>query len=162
MISQRQLCKRVFYDPHYFLAFGFGSGLAGFAPGTWGTMMAIPLYLLLLKLPSIAYLGVCILAFVYGCWVCGKVAKELGVHDYKGIVWDEVLGYWLTMFMIPVSLKAVVLGFVLFRIFDIIKPPPIRWVDRHVHGGVGIMLDDVLAAVPAWLILFISHKAGVL
>ena len=162
MISQRQLCKRVFYDPHYFLAFGFGSGLAGFAPGTWGTMMAIPLYLLLVKLPFGAYLGACVLAFIYGCWVCDKVAKELEVHDYKGIVWDEVLGYWLTMFMIPVSFKAVVLGFVLFRIFDIIKPPPIRWVDRHISGGFGIMFDDVLAAVPAWLVLFMCYKAGVL
>lgn len=162
MISHRQLCARVFQNPHYFFAFGFGSGLAPFAPGTWGTVMAVPLYFLLVNLSPMVYLGLCAIAFLYGCWISARVANDLQVNDYKGIVWDEIVGYCLTMFMIPVSLPAVLLGFILFRIFDIFKPPPIRWVDSHVKGGIGIMLDDVLAAVPAWIILYISYKAGIL
>jgi len=162
MISQRQLNARVFQDPNYFLAFGLGSGLIRYAPGTWGTVMAIPLYLLIANLSAISYLTVCMLAFIYGCWVCGKVANELGVHDYNGIVWDEVVGFWLTMFAIPVSFSSVILGFILFRVFDVIKPPPILWVDRYVGGGTGIMLDDVLAGIAAWIILFLCYQAGFL
>lgn len=153
MISQRALRQKVFQDMHYFTAFGFGSGLITPAPGTWGTLAAIPLYLLMVNLGAYTYMAICILAFAYGCWCCHKVSTELKVHDYKGIVWDEVVGYLLTMFLIPYSTSAVIVGFLLFRLFDILKPPPIRWIDKHVDGGFGIMLDDVLAAVPAWLIL---------
>lgn len=162
MISHRLMYARVFTDPHYFLAFGFGSGLAKYAPGTWGTLAAIPVYLLMSKLSPMLYLSLCIIAFIYGCWISGRVADDLDVHDYKGIVWDEVVGYWLTMFMIPATASSIILGFILFRIFDIIKPPPIRWVDQHVGGGLGIMLDDVLAALFAWIIMLGSYKAGFL
>ena len=162
MISKKALTRKVFQDPHYFTAFGFGSGLLAPAPGTWGTLAAIPLYLLMTDLSAYSYMTICILAFAYGCWACHKVSTELQVHDYKGIVWDEVVGYWLTMFLIPYSISALVLGFFLFRFFDILKPPPIRWIDKHVHGGIGIMLDDVLAAVPAWLILYLLTWTGIL
>jgi phosphatidylglycerophosphatase A len=94
-----------------------------------------------------------VLAFILGVWVSDKVSKDLGVHDYKGIVWDEVVGYLLTMFIAPKGLIWMLLGFILFRIFDICKPQPIGYIDQKVHGGMGIMLDDVLAAVPAWLII---------
>ena len=149
------LVNRVWQDPVYFIAFGFGSGLLPAAPGTWGTLAAIPLYLLLSGTHWSIYLILTALAFILGVWVSDKVSKELGVHDYKGIVWDEVVGYLLTMFLAPKGVIWMVLGFILFRIFDIWKPQPIGYIDQKVHGGLGIMLDDVLAAVPAWLIIHI-------
>jgi len=152
-MKQVNLATRVWQDPVYFIAFGFGSGLMPVAPGTWGTLAAIPIYLLLLHSHWAVYLFLTIMAFILGVWVSDKVTKDLGIHDYKGIVWDEVVGYLLTMFMAPKGLFWMVAGFILFRIFDIWKPQPIRYIDQKVHGGLGIMLDDVLAAVPAWLIL---------
>lgn len=150
---QINLTQRVWQDPVYYIAFGFGSGLMPFAPGTWGTLAAIPLYLLLWNCPWHSYLFITLISFLLGVWVSDKVTKDLGVHDYKGIVWDEVVGYLLTMFLAPKGLIWIVLGFILFRIFDIWKPQPIGYVDDKVHGGLGIMLDDVLAAVPAWIIM---------
>lgn len=152
-MNQIQLSSRVWQDPKYFIAFGFGSGLMPKAPGTWGTLAAIPLYLLIMNTSWMVYLGICVLAFILGVWVSDKVTNDLGVQDYKGIVWDEVVGYFLTMFLAPHGISWMVLGFVLFRIFDIWKPYPIRFIDTHVHGGLGIMLDDVLAAVPAWIVM---------
>lgn len=145
--------KHIWQDPVYFIAFGFGSGLMPKAPGTWGTLAAIPLYLLLMHCSWIVYLIVTLFAFILGIWVCDKVSKDLGVHDYKGIVWDEVVGYLLTMFLAPHGLFWIFCGFVLFRIFDIWKPQPIGYIDKKLQGGIGIMLDDVLAAVPAWIIM---------
>jgi phosphatidylglycerophosphatase A len=152
-MNQINLATRVWQDPVYFIAFGFGSGLMSVAPGTWGTLAAIPLYLLLLNSHWFVYLIVTLLAFILGVWVSDKVSRDLGVSDYKGIVWDEVVGYLITMFLAPQGLLWMLLGFVLFRIFDIWKPQPIRYVDQNVQGGLGIMLDDVLAALPAWLII---------
>lgn len=152
-MNQVNLVNRVWQDPVYFIAFGFGSGLMPVAPGTWGTLAAIPLYLLIMSCHWSVYLSLTILAFILGVWVSDKVSKDLGVHDYKGIVWDEVVGYLLTMFLAPKGLIWMLLGFILFRIFDIWKPQPIGYVDQKVHGGLGIMLDDVLAAIPAWLII---------
>ncbi|MCC5791545.1 MAG: phosphatidylglycerophosphatase A [Legionellaceae bacterium] len=162
MLSYVQMRIRVFQNPHYFMAFGFGSGLARFAPGTWGTLAAIPLYLLMAHLTPFSYAMLCLLGLLYGVWCCGYVADALGVHDYKGIVWDEIVGYWFTMALVPPSFAAVLWGFILFRFFDITKPPPIRWVDQQVHGGLGIMLDDVLAAVPAALMLWGMSAGGLL
>lgn len=147
------LKQRVFQDPVYFIAFGFGTGLLPIAPGTWGTLAAIPLYLLLLKAHWAVYLFLTFVLFILGVWVSDKVSNDLGVHDHSGIVWDEVVGYLLTMFLAPTGFWWIVLGFILFRIFDVWKPQPIRAIDKHVKGGFGIMLDDVLAAIPAWLIM---------
>lgn len=152
-MNQINLAKRVFQDPVYFIAFGFGSGLMSIAPGTWGTLAAIPLYLLCVEMHWAAYLFSTLLAFILGVWVCEKVTQDLGVHDYKGIVWDEIVGYLLTMFMVPKGWSWMLCGFILFRIFDIWKPQPIGYIDQKVHGGLGIMLDDVVAAVPSWLIM---------
>lgn len=152
-MNQTNLANRVWQDPAYFIAFGFGSGLMPFAPGTWGTLAAIPVYLLIMGSHWSIYLTFTLLAFILGVWVSDKVSDELGMHDYKGIVWDEVVGYLLTMFLAPQGIKWMLLGFILFRIFDIWKPQPIGYVDQKVQGGMGIMLDDVLAAIPAWLIL---------
>jgi phosphatidylglycerophosphatase A len=147
------LANRVWQDPVYFIAFGFGTGLMPVAPGTWGTLAAFPVYLLMLNTHWSIYLGLTLLAFILGVWVSDKVSKDLGVHDYKGIVWDEVVGYLLTMFLAPVGITWMITGFLLFRLFDIWKPQPIRLIDKKVHGGLGIMLDDVAAAIPAWLIM---------
>jgi phosphatidylglycerophosphatase A len=147
------ISNKVWCSPAYFIAFGFGSGLSPIAPGTCGTLAAIPLYLILSSQAWGIYFVFTVMAFVLGVVVSDTVSKDLGVHDYGGIVWDEVVGYLLTMFMVPKGALALVLGFLLFRLFDVWKPQPIGWVDQRVHGGFGIMIDDVLAAVPAWLIL---------
>lgn len=152
-MSIKNLSTKVWRDPVYFIAFGFGSGLMPIAPGTWGTLAAIPIYLLLMNLPLWMYAAITLLLFAIGVAASQKVTDDLGVHDYSGIVWDEVIGYLLTMIGMPISWVWMLLGFLLFRLFDIWKPFPIRWVDKKVHGGLGVMLDDVLAAVPAWIIL---------
>jgi len=153
MSGQNPTFPQLLRDPTMLLAFGFGSGLAPKAPGTFGTLAAIPFWWLMQGLPPAWYLGIVILTGLLGCYLCGTAAKKLGVHDHGGIVWDEMVGYWLTMFLAPVGWGWALYGFVLFRLFDIVKPPPINWVDRQVRGGVGIMLDDILAAVYAGLVL---------
>ena len=149
------LRKKVWQDPKYFIAFGFGSGLMPIAPGTWGTIAAIPIYLLIWPLHWLFYLLFVLVSFIMGIWLCGKVENEIGIHDYAGIVWDEVVGYLLTMAMVPPKLGWIIIGFLLFRLFDIWKPQPIKYVDQHINGGLGIMLDDLLAAVPALLIMHV-------
>lgn len=149
--------KQLFSHPANFFSFGFGSGLAPIAPGTFGTLAAIPFYLLLQYLPVTVYASVLVAAFLVGVYLCGATAKQLNCHDHPAIVWDEFVGYWLTMLCAPKHWLWVVLGFVFFRLFDIVKPWPIRWFDQHVHGGLGIMLDDVVAAVFALLALQSSY-----
>ncbi|MDO8706351.1 MAG: phosphatidylglycerophosphatase A [Sulfuricaulis sp.] len=137
----------------HFLAFGFGSGKAPVAPGTFGTLVAIPLYLLLRPVALPVYAVVVAAMFVIGVWLCRVTEQDLGVHDHSSIVWDEIVGYLITMFMAPAGWEWVVLGFFLFRLFDIWKPFPIRQLERRIHGGFGNMFDDALAAVYAWLVL---------
>ncbi len=147
-------------NPVHFLALGFGSGLIKPAPGTWGTLASVPVYFLLLALlPQglMPYMVVLILTFVVGVYLCGKTARDVGVHDHGAIVWDEFVGFWITMTLIPFSWLNIILGFVLFRFFDILKPWPIKLLDKHVHGGFGIMIDDVLAGVFAWAILYFGQ-----
>ena len=136
-------------DPGHLLSLGFGSGLAPRAPGTFGTLVAVPVYLLCAQLPLVTYLSVVVAAFVLGVYLCGRTARALDVHDHPGIVWDEVVGYLLTMAWAPSGWLWVVLGFICRRLFDILKPWPIRVLDRSVHGGLGIMIDDALAGVLA-------------
>jgi len=152
-MNAMHVSKKVWRDPAYFVAFGFGSGLMPVAPGTWGTLAAIPVYLLLVGHSLLVYLAFTFLAFCLGVWISDKVSRELGLHDYSGIVWDEIVGYLLTMTMAPIGLFWMLTGFLLFRLFDIWKPQPIRWIDEKIKGGLGIMLDDLLAALPAWLIM---------
>lgn len=135
---------------HHWLAYGFGSGLAPWAPGTFGTLAAVPLYLLMQGLPLAWYLGLLGVFFLMGVWACGKAARELNAHDPSAIVWDEFLGYLLTMAAAPSGWVWVAAGFVLFRFFDILKPWPIRELDRRVPGGFGVILDDLIAGVMAW------------
>lgn len=152
-MSTVKLSTRVWNDPVYFIAFGFGTGLMAKAPGTWGTLAAIPVYLILAGTAWWVYLSAVILAFFLGVYVSDKVSNDLGVHDYSGIVWDEVVGYLLTMFLAPPGIIWMVIGFALFRLFDIWKPEPVKTIDKYVKGGMGIMLDDIVAAVMAWILL---------
>lgn len=152
-ILPKEITKIVWRNPACLIAFGFGSGLMPWVPGTWGTLAAIPIYLLLASTSPFLYLFSVLIAFLLGVVVCTQASKRLGVHDYGGIVWDEVVGFLLTMFLAPQGVIWIILGFVLFRVFDIWKPYPIRLVDERVEGGLGIMLDDVLAAIPSWIIL---------
>jgi len=137
----------------HFLAFGFGSGAAPKAPGTFGTLAAIPVYLLLAQLPLWAYIAVLVVTFMFGVYLCDQASKDMGVHDHGGIVWDEFVGYWIAMAALPFHWGWIIAGFVLFRLFDILKPFPISWLDKRVHGGFGIMIDDVLAGLFALIIL---------
>jgi len=136
-------------NPIHFLALGFGSGLLPKAPGTYGTLAAIPIYLLLANLSINFYLLIVIIMSLAGIYICGKAAKDSGVHDHGAIVWDEIVGYLITMFMMPTTWQSIVVGFILFRIFDIFKPWPISFVDKNLHGGLGIMVDDILAGLAA-------------
>lgn len=145
---------RVYRDWRHCLAFGFGSGLARKAPGTWGTLAAMPCCTALWWwLPWWAYGAVLLAMFVLGVWCCTEVSRELGVHDHGGIVWDEWVGYGIVLLGMPVAGWMPLAAFLLFRVFDIAKPWPVSWCDRHVHGGLGIMLDDVVAAGMAWVVL---------
>ncbi|WP_028304135.1 phosphatidylglycerophosphatase A family protein [Oceanospirillum maris] len=147
----------VWRNPVHFLAFGLGSGAAPWAPGTVGTAAAVIPYLLWIQfLSPMLFVGLLVVTFVIGVWLCEKTSEDLGVHDHSGIVWDEFVGYWLTMFLAPQGWEWALVGFVLFRFFDILKPWPVKWADRRVPGGFGIMIDDVLAGVYAWIILQIA------
>ncbi|TYL46721.1 phosphatidylglycerophosphatase A [Marinomonas sp. IMCC 4694] len=144
----------VWRNPIHFLAFGLGSGAAPKAPGTFGTLAAVPIFIWLLQgLSTTDYLVMLVVTSLVGIYLCGKTSKDMGVHDHSGIVWDEFVGYWITMFLAPEGWMYIVLGFVLFRLFDILKPWPISWVDKHVHGGFGIMLDDILAGLMSFVVL---------
>jgi len=154
--------KQLLKDPPLLLAFGFGSGLSPLMPGTMGTLAAIPLFLLLSLTPLWLYAILTLLGLIAGVWLCGYAATKLGVHDHPGIVWDEFVGFWLTMLFVPLGWKTLVAGFLLFRIFDMLKPWPISLADKHIHGGFGIMFDDVLAGMAAWACLFGLTYYGVL
>ncbi len=156
---------RLLANPIHFLSLGFGSGLFPVAPGTAGTLAAIPVYLLLAQLDLSIYLVVTLLIFGLGIYLCGETSRALGVEDHPAIVWDEIAGFCITMIAVPPKLEWVIAGFLLFRVFDILKPWPIRVLDRSIKGGMGIMLDDVFAGIFAALILHfvvIPFSPGVL
>lgn len=135
----------------HLLSLGFGTGLVPKLPGTAGTVVGVVLFLPLQYLTWQYYLAVTLVMFVAGIWLCGRTADRLGVHDHPAIVWDEIVGYLVTMCLAPPGWMWLLAGFILFRIFDIWKPWPIRWLDKQVRGGLGIMLDDLLAAVYAMI-----------
>jgi len=136
------------------IALGFGSGLSPVAPGTIGTLWAWVAWLAFAPwLPVWGRLALIGLGFVVGIWACGRTADALGVHDHGGIVWDEVVAFWLVLAFLPAGFAAQCAAFLLFRFFDIVKPPPIRQLDRGVAGGFGIMLDDLLAAFYTLLVM---------
>jgi len=145
-----------FRSPVQFLAFGFGSGLSPRAPGTAGTLMAVPIYWAIAYWSLAWYSVFVVAAALLGIWICGAASRELRVHDHPGIVWDEFVGYWITMWAVPVDWVWMLAGFVAFRVFDIAKPWPISQLDRKVKGGFGIMVDDVLAGMFACATLHLA------
>lgn len=155
MAGRQRLPLSVIKDPVQCLATGFGSGCAPLAPGTFGTLVAVPLAWLMAGLPWPARALTVIALFVLGVWICGEAARRIGVHDHPGIVWDEIVGFLATMLAAPPGVVGFVAAFVLFRLFDIVKPWPIRDLDHSLHGGIGIMLDDLAAAGYAALCLLI-------
>lgn len=152
----------LFSNPAHFFALGFGSGLSPVAPGTVGTLAAIPCWLLIGTLDWPLQFAVVVLAFFIGVAFCAVTSRNLGVHDHGGIVWDEFVGLWIALLFAPGSGLALLAGFVLFRLFDIIKPWPIRWLDKKVHGGLGIMIDDVVAGLFAGIGLYLLQMYGLL
>lgn len=148
---------RPFSRPMQFLAFGFGSGLSPWAPGTAGTLMAVPLYLLVSDLSLPMYSLFIAVTALLGIWFCDVASRELGVHDHPGIVWDEFVGYWITLWALPATWTWIIAGFVVFRVFDIIKPWPIGPLDKKVKGGFGIMIDDIVAGILACMTLHLAR-----
>ncbi|MCY4178501.1 MAG: phosphatidylglycerophosphatase A [Endozoicomonadaceae bacterium] len=144
-------------NPVHFAACGFGSGLIPVAPGTWGTVVGMLLWWGLSILPWLVYCIVLLVTIFTGAWLCGKTAKDLQVHDHPAIVWDEFCGYWLTMLFVPRSFFWALYGFILFRIFDIWKPFPIRYIDKHMAGGWGIMTDDLIAGLFSVVLLQLTR-----
>lgn len=135
------------------IATGFGAGLAPVAPGTFGTLLGIPIYLLLHPLPVGVYIAITAALFVAGIVVCECAERNMARHDAPEIVWDEIVGYLITMAFAPPGWLWIAVGFVLFRLFDIWKPFPIRRIDRTLPGGFGTMLDDALAGIYASVVL---------
>jgi len=150
--------KVLFTHPALLLGFGFGFGLIKPGPGTWGTLLGLVLFIPLLLWSETAAWVLFVLSVVFGSWICGKAAAIVGVHDHGGIVWDEFAGIWLVLLLLPEQTPLMWLfAFVAFRLFDIFKPWPINWADTKVHGGTGIMLDDLLAGAMAIGIIWAIH-----
>jgi phosphatidylglycerophosphatase A len=147
--------RRLLREPVHLLALGFGTGLAPVAPGTFGSLVGLAFGLALSPFGWWWRLSAVAIAILAGVWICGESARRLGVHDHPAIVWDEVAGMMITMLAAPPVWWGAPLAFVLFRLFDIAKPWPIREIDHGMRGGVGIMLDDVVAGIFAGLVLLV-------
>jgi len=158
-LQHGELVRQVMRHPVHWPAFGFGLGLMPFAPGTWGSLPGIALWWFLPK-DTFLQAAVALGGFVFGIWLCGASARLIGVHDHGGIVWDEIIGMFLTLMALPAAADPawVLVAFVLFRIADIWKPWPIRDLDHRLAGGLGIMLDDVIAALYAALMLLFLQR----
>ena len=149
-----RLSPALLREPVHLFALGFGAGLSPRAPGTVGTLVAIPIVWSITHVGPWALAVFAVVATLAGIYICGESARRLGVHDHSGIVWDEIAGYAVTLAPVTPDVWSFVLGFALFRLFDIWKPWPIREADHRLHGGLGIMLDDVLAGIFSGAILF--------
>lgn len=144
--------------PAHLVAFGFGAGLVPFAPGTWGTLLAFPLYWLLGRhLGAMEYLLAIVALFALGVWACGATGRALGAADHGGMVWDETVAFLIVLFFVPAAPLWQASAFLLFRFFDILKPPPIRYYDRTFKSGFGVMLDDLVAAFYALIVLALAR-----
>lgn len=153
-VNFKSLIKR----PACFVAYGFGAGLAPKAPGSFGTLVALPIYWLMQNWSLTAYIALVLVMFIAGIWLCQKASDWLKQDDASGIVWDEIVGYLVAMTCAPAGWQWMLAGFVLFRFFDILKPWPVSLADRKLHGGLGVMLDDVVAGLYAAAFLLIgSH-----
>ncbi|MGH8697671.1 MAG: phosphatidylglycerophosphatase A family protein [Burkholderiales bacterium] len=145
--------------PAHFIALGFGTGLAPLAPGTVGTLLAVPLYAVLAAWLSPELLAGAIAGlFAIGVWACGRTGRDLGAADHGSMNWDEIVAFLAVLLFTPPGFAWQATAFVAFRVFDVAKPPPIRHVDRTVKGGFGVMLDDAIAAFYALLVLAAAKR----
>jgi phosphatidylglycerophosphatase A len=151
--KKTKLSPSLLRDPVHLIALGFGTGLSPVGPGTIGTLLAVPLAFALLQAPLIVAVGIVAIAVLAGVWITGKSAERLGVHDHSGIVWDEIAAFLALALVLPDGWPWLAAGFVVFRGFDIFKPWPIRDLDHRLSGGLGIMLDDLAAAVFSAVVL---------
>ena len=143
--------------PAHFVAFGFGAGLVPIAPGTWGTLLALPIYWLASpRIEPVEFLLMLVALFALGVWACEVTGRAIGVSDHSGMVWDETVAFLLVLFFVPATLAWQAAAFLLFRLFDILKPPPIRYYDRTFKSGFGVMLDDLIAAFYTLLVLAVA------
>jgi phosphatidylglycerophosphatase A len=149
-----------FGHPAHVIALGFGTGLAPLGPGTAGTMLAFPIYILLDRwLDPLALFGAIVLFFAIGVWACGRTGRDLGVADHGAMNWDEVVSMMLILLVVPDGLEWWVFAFAAFRFFDVVKPQPIRHIDRTMKSGFGVMFDDVVAAFYTLLLVAIVKRA---
>lgn len=146
-------------NPIHILGFGFGSGLVPFMPGTMGSLAAVPIVILMSYLAVLPYVIVTVVAALVGIYICQKVSDDMGVHDHGAIVWDEIAGMMIVFIAVPISWHSLLIGFLLFRFFDIVKPWPISYLDKNVHGGWGIMVDDLVAGALSALFLHLIYFA---
>jgi phosphatidylglycerophosphatase A len=143
--------------PAHMIAFGFGVGLVPVAPGTWGTLLALPVFLLVSpRLEAVEFLLMLAVLFALGVWACGVTGRAIGAADHGGMVWDETVAFLLVLFFVPAMLPWQAAAFLLFRLFDILKPPPIRYYDQSLKGGFGVMFDDLIAASYTLLVLAVA------
>jgi phosphatidylglycerophosphatase A len=149
----QNLTRKVLTDPVNMLAFGLGTGLSPYAPGSVGSLLGVVVAWFTLDLSLTYQIGVAVFLSLSGIWICGESARRIGVHDHGGIVWDEIAGMYITLLVAPPTITAWVLAYLLFRAFDIVKPWPIRDLDHSIDGGLGIMLDDLVAALYAATLL---------
>lgn len=152
-LNKKQIAHLVFSNPLHYLSCGLGSGLLPRMPGTWGSLIAIPFFYVFNKLPLWQYGVLLIITFAIGVALCGYSEKAFRKKDHSSIVWDEMVGMWITLAHAPFRLDVLLIGFILFRIFDIFKPWPINWLQKHLPGGWGVMADDAAAGIAAWLLL---------
>lgn len=143
----------IWTNPIHFITCGFGIGAFPFFPGTVATAFAIPLVILLSHTAWWFYLSICCLMFLSGIYLCGITNRDFGTDDHPAAVWDEIATFPIAMLGIPVTPFFLLIAFVLFRFFDIVKPGPIRWVDKNMHSGFGVMLDDLLAALATLILM---------
>ena len=151
--ESRISARKVLTDPVHLLAFGLGTGLSPVAPGTVGTLVGVVLAWLTLDLGPYSQIGIAVFLVLAGIWICGNSSKRIGQHDPGGIVWDEIAAMYIVLLVAPATIAAWILAFVAFRVFDIVKPWPIRDLDHSIGGGLGIMLDDLVAALYAAILL---------
>ena len=158
MIVYRPSAGFAFSHPAHFIALGFGIGLARFAPGTFGTLLAWPVGWTLAAGNAAVMLGLVAVFFALGIWACGLTGTHLGMDDHSSMVWDEFVAFLLVLAIVPREFAWQLGAFVAFRFFDIVKPPPIRWFERRYKGGFGVMADDILAAGYTLLVLAVAKR----
>jgi phosphatidylglycerophosphatase A len=158
-VATRPTAGFLLAHPAHFIALGFGTGLSPVAPGTVGTLLAFPMYAVAAAWLAPAALAAVLAAlFALGVWACGRTGRALGVADHGGMNWDEIVAFMAVLLFTPAGFWWQLAAFAAFRFFDVVKPPPIRWLDRTVKGGLGVMLDDAVAAFYTLLVLALAVR----